>query len=110
LLSDPATRSNSHTIKSYNILQIAKRYPDAVFYPLQISKEGFALDSPESKVFVEQLENLCKSDLRDRFLRQLSYTSNPDAMFKDWQVEAVVSCGFFQCGSACWQLPFLEIE
>jgi len=71
------------------ILQdIARTYPQALWYPFKISSEQFVFeDSTEGKAnqeTVKSLQSSLDSPLLDGFIAALDQLTNPEMVFKDW--------------------------
>lgn len=73
------------TLKSPCVLpilkEIAKEYPQAIYYPFKISAEGL---SEQAQGEVKELNALLSNPLLDSFIDALSNLTHPEHRFKDW--------------------------
>lgn len=64
------------------LLDIARAYPQALYYPFRISSENLG---PRGQAAIEPLGRLLSSRLLGEFVRALESLTHPEHRWKDWQ-------------------------
>jgi DNA-dependent protein kinase catalytic subunit len=100
--------SSAYSLASINdshiaVLQIAKSYPKALYYPMAISKEHYKFDDTEQGKMqskrVQILWNSISSPLMNDFVTELRRLTNPEHIVKDFIDYAMVMDGLNRFGT-----------
>ncbi|XP_022778667.1 DNA-dependent protein kinase catalytic subunit-like isoform X5 [Stylophora pistillata] len=101
------------------VSEIAKRYPQALWYPFKISSEHFVFENSEdgkaNEEAVKRLRSSLEHPLLDDFIAALEMLTNPEMVFRDWcegpmkqlledQIKRNDSQAVKQCFGAMFQL------
>jgi DNA-dependent protein kinase catalytic subunit len=70
------------------LIDIAREYPQAVYYPFRISSEYL---SPAAEEIIQPLKKLLHKPLLDSFVASLGKLTHPEHRFKDW-IESMKAC------------------
>lgn len=70
------------------LTEIAREYPQALYFPFRISTENFAESASESVAqVIAPLKKMLHNTLLDRFVDSLEKLTNPEHRWKDWTEE-----------------------